>query len=174
MSTYVEVVISPATTTRPVVTSVSQATLLMGSSARAASSMVSEIWSAILSGWPSVTDSEVKRWEDLSFWSSAAFQVVGPASLCTISTAPRPSSPSCSPGWHGRLLLWRPWERNAPCCGRRHRPHYLRWRNPPLLARYRCPPRGPLPCSRASRGRRPQGPRGSPRILPQRGRDTAP
>ena len=58
-------------------TSVSQATLLIGSSASAASRMVSEIWSAILSGWPSVTDSEVKRCEVLSFWSSAAFQVVG-------------------------------------------------------------------------------------------------
>src|SRR5918995_3150809 len=169
MSTYVEVVISPATTTRPVVTSVSQATLLMGSSASAASRMVSEIWSAILSGWPSVTDSEVKRWEDLSFWSSAAFQVVGPAALSTIAISPVPSSPSCSPGWHGRLLLWRPWERNAPSHGRRYRPRYRRRRNLPLLARYRCPPQGPLPCSRASRGHLPRGPRASPRILPQRG-----
>ena len=32
-----------------------------GSSARTASSTESEIWSAILSGWPSVTDSEVKE-----------------------------------------------------------------------------------------------------------------
>ena len=54
-------VISPATTTSPVVTSVSQATRLLGSFARAASRIVSEIWSAILSGCPSVTDSEVKR-----------------------------------------------------------------------------------------------------------------
>src|SRR5439155_18456178 len=60
MSTYVSVVISPATTTRPVVMSVSQATRLIGSSLRTASRTESEIWSAILSGWPSVTDSDVK------------------------------------------------------------------------------------------------------------------
>src|SRR3982075_3697393 len=54
------VVISPATTTRPVVISVSQATRPMGSSFRTASRTESEIWSAILSGWPSVTDSDVK------------------------------------------------------------------------------------------------------------------
>src|ERR671933_347637 len=61
MSMYVSVVISPATTTRPVVISVSQATRPAGSSASTASSTPSEIWSAILSGCPSVTDSEVKR-----------------------------------------------------------------------------------------------------------------
>src|SRR5919201_1690708 len=61
MSTYVSVEISPATTTRPVVISVSQATRPLGSSPSTASSTESEIWSAILSGWPSVTDSEVKR-----------------------------------------------------------------------------------------------------------------
>src|SRR5690349_18513533 len=61
MSTHVSVVISPATTTRPVVISVSQATRPVGSSARTASRTASEIWSAILSGWPSVTDSEVKE-----------------------------------------------------------------------------------------------------------------
>src|SRR3712207_9476467 len=73
--------------TSPVVTRVSQATLLSGSSAIAASRMVSEIWSAILSGCPSVTDSEVNRCEDLSFWSSAAFQVVVPAVLSEIGRA---------------------------------------------------------------------------------------
>src|SRR5437764_611392 len=61
MSTYVFVVISPATTTRPVVISVSQATRPSGSSARTASSTESEIWSATLSGCPSVTDSEVNE-----------------------------------------------------------------------------------------------------------------
>src|SRR5919199_494916 len=61
MSTYISVVISPATTTRPVVISVSQATRPPGSSRRTASRTESEIWSAILSGWPSVTDSDVKR-----------------------------------------------------------------------------------------------------------------
>src|SRR3954467_12863086 len=59
--TYASVVTSPATTTRPVVTSVSTATRLCGSSARSASRTESLIWSAILSGCPSVTDSDVKR-----------------------------------------------------------------------------------------------------------------
>ena len=58
---YSSVVISPATTTSPVVISVSQATRLSGSSASTASRTASEIWSATLSGCPSVTDSEVKR-----------------------------------------------------------------------------------------------------------------
>src|SRR6202022_339448 len=48
-------------TTRPVAVRVSQATRLAGSSDRQASRMASEIWSASLSGWPSVTDSDVKR-----------------------------------------------------------------------------------------------------------------
>ena len=41
--------------------SVSQATRPVGSSLRTASRTASETWSAILSGWPSVTDSEVKE-----------------------------------------------------------------------------------------------------------------
>src|SRR5262245_4917630 len=45
----------------PVVTSVSIATRDWGSCRITASSTVSEIWSAILSGCPSVTDSEVNR-----------------------------------------------------------------------------------------------------------------
>src|ERR687897_2205156 len=61
MSTYTSVVISPETTTSPVFTSVSHATRPSGSSAITASRTPSEIWSAILSGWPSVTDSEVNR-----------------------------------------------------------------------------------------------------------------
>src|SRR5919198_787080 len=61
MSTYVSVVISPATRTSPVVISVSQATRPAGSSVRTASRTLSETWSATLSGCPSVTDSEVKR-----------------------------------------------------------------------------------------------------------------
>src|SRR5215211_1658623 len=61
MSTYVSVEISPDTTTRPVFTSVSHATRPYGSSRSTASSTPSEIWSAILSGCPSVTDSEVNR-----------------------------------------------------------------------------------------------------------------
>src|SRR3954470_16264316 len=62
MSTYVSVVISPETTTRPVFTSVSHATRPYGSSRSTASRTPSEIWSAILSGWPSVTDSDVNRY----------------------------------------------------------------------------------------------------------------
>src|SRR6266568_3843650 len=61
MSTYVWVVTSPATCTWPVVISVSTATRLPGSSLIMESRMASLIWSAILSGWPSVTDSDVKR-----------------------------------------------------------------------------------------------------------------
>src|SRR6478672_4169203 len=61
MSTYVSVEISPDTTIRPVLTSVSHATRPYGSSASTASSTPSEIWSAILSGCPSVTDSDVNR-----------------------------------------------------------------------------------------------------------------
>src|SRR5271165_7189566 len=48
-------------TTRPVAVKVSQATRLKGSSARQASRIASEIWSAILSGCPSVTDSDVNK-----------------------------------------------------------------------------------------------------------------
>src|SRR2546428_168878 len=44
----------------PVVTSVSHATRALGSLARIASRIASEIWSAILSGWPSVTEPEQK------------------------------------------------------------------------------------------------------------------
>ncbi|GBC86479.1 hypothetical protein HRbin12_00468 [bacterium HR12] len=62
MSTYSDVVISPATITMPVVTRVSQATRPSGSTARIASRIASEIWSASLSGCPSVTDSEVNRY----------------------------------------------------------------------------------------------------------------
>src|SRR3954468_8535023 len=64
MSTYREVVTSPATWTRPVVTIVSTATRLAGSFASIASRMESLIWSQILSGWPSVTDSDVNRRRD--------------------------------------------------------------------------------------------------------------
>ena len=61
MSTYVSVVISPPTRTRPVVANVSHATRAAGSFAKMASSTPSLTWSQSLSGWPSVTDSEVNR-----------------------------------------------------------------------------------------------------------------
>jgi len=57
-------VISPASTVNPVVTNVSAATRAYGSWARMASKMASEIWSATLSGWPSETDSDVKKYSD--------------------------------------------------------------------------------------------------------------
>src|SRR4051812_6239127 len=63
MSTYASVDISPPTTTKPVVMNVSQATRACGSLLRTASRTESEIWSAILSGCPSVTDSDVNEKE---------------------------------------------------------------------------------------------------------------
>ena len=54
-------VISPETNTTPVVTRVSHATRLFASWASIASRTASLIWSASLSGWPSVTDSDEKR-----------------------------------------------------------------------------------------------------------------
>src|SRR5438132_9533178 len=48
--------------TTPVVTKVSQATRPSGSDARISSRTASEIRSANLSGWPSVTDSDVNRY----------------------------------------------------------------------------------------------------------------
>ena len=47
--------------TSPVDTAVSQATRAEGSFSMMASRMASEIWSHTLSGWPSVTDSEVNK-----------------------------------------------------------------------------------------------------------------
>src|SRR6478735_8087708 len=60
ISTYASVVTSPATWTRPVVAMVSTATRDSGSLSSRASRIASLIWSQILSGCPSVTDSEVK------------------------------------------------------------------------------------------------------------------
>ena len=56
------VVISPASTTKPVLAKVSAATRAVGSCVRIASKMLSETWSASLSGWPSETDSEVNKY----------------------------------------------------------------------------------------------------------------
>ena len=49
---------------------VSQATRASGSSRRIASRMASETWSHILSGWPSVTDSEVNR-----YWAASTMLI---------------------------------------------------------------------------------------------------
>src|SRR5579863_5902178 len=54
-------------TTRPVAVRVSAATRLYGSCSRQASRIASDTWSAILSGWPSVTDSEVNKKRSLNF-----------------------------------------------------------------------------------------------------------
>src|SRR6476646_668538 len=62
MLRWTSVEISPETTAMPVLTSVSQATRPPGSSPMIASRTPSEIWSATLSGCPSVTDSDVKRY----------------------------------------------------------------------------------------------------------------
>src|SRR5882762_4778873 len=62
-STYARVVISPPIRTSPVVQKASHATRDIGSFASRASSTASEIWSQILSGCPSDTDSEVNKWD---------------------------------------------------------------------------------------------------------------
>ena len=59
-STFAVVLVSPASIQRLVVTSVSHATRPSGSCDRMRSSTASETLSQSLSGWPSVTDSEVK------------------------------------------------------------------------------------------------------------------
>ena len=63
-SAFVE--ISPRTMTRPVVVADSHATRASGSARMNASRIASETWSQSLSGWPSVTDSDVKRYCDAS------------------------------------------------------------------------------------------------------------
>ena len=57
---YPVVVISPPTSTSPVVVKLSQATCDVGSCRSASSSTASETWSQTLSGWPSPTLSDVK------------------------------------------------------------------------------------------------------------------
>src|SRR5690349_22560697 len=61
MSRSAWVVTSPITTHRPLVIADSQATRACGSWASIPSSTASETWSQILSGCPSVTDSDVSR-----------------------------------------------------------------------------------------------------------------
>ena len=88
--------------------SVSQATRPVGSSARTASRTASETWSAILSGWPSVTDSEVKGNERAAIGaegyqqlgSAVGYSVVGsrrirlPTSSCSGSPPSTAQTPS--------------------------------------------------------------------------------
>src|SRR5690606_18362341 len=61
-SRYILDLTSPAKTTCPVVTRVSIATRESSSHAKKLSIRASEIWSAILSGCPSDTDSEVNKY----------------------------------------------------------------------------------------------------------------
>src|ERR1700758_318739 len=68
-SKYVLDFTSPARITCPVVTSVSQATLLCGSNAKKLSIKASDIWSATLSGCPSLTDSEVNKYPIVYFYN---------------------------------------------------------------------------------------------------------
>jgi hypothetical protein len=68
--------ISPAIIAMPVVTIVSQATRDCVSCSRIESSIASEIWSATLSGCPSETDSEVKRYPDIYFSPYSVFKAV--------------------------------------------------------------------------------------------------
>src|ERR1700674_2172874 len=76
----------------PVVTSVSQATRPHGSSRSTSSRMASEIWSATLSGWPSVTDSEVNRCASVSLIITPLTQRAlagGPAVVQNLPDSPR-------------------------------------------------------------------------------------
>ena len=67
ISTFALLVISPITIIVPAVTAVSQATRLNGSPFMNSSSIASEIISHILSGCPSVTDSEVNIFRSIFF-----------------------------------------------------------------------------------------------------------
>src|ERR1700674_1235534 len=96
---------------RPVVTKVSQATLPMASWQSTASRMASEIWSAILSGCPSVTDSEVNRKLRL-FWVKA----IAPSGIARAPLAGslgRLSASAHSLDVAGRLQVQIRYERNA-------------------------------------------------------------
>ena len=72
MSTLAVVEISPMQSTMPVSTMVSHATRALLSCSRIASSTASEIWSQILSGCPSVTDSDVNKVLAMKFFLSVS------------------------------------------------------------------------------------------------------
>src|SRR5215467_6680947 len=118
ISTYVRVVTSPATCTWPVVIIVSTATRLPGSSLIMESRMASLIWSAILSGWPSVTDSDVKRRRATSalpsLWVTAVSLSWAAASLSAASLLGQPRDDQI-PHHVGEGFL-------GPAGDRRHRP----------------------------------------------------
>src|SRR5439155_19084900 len=105
MSTYPSVVISPETNTTPVVTRVSHATRLLGSLASIASKTASLIWSASLSGCPSVTDSDENRWPVLMI-ARVYRRVRSPARTTSLGAglSPRAREPSDEVA-HGRREL---------------------------------------------------------------------
>src|SRR5699024_3002583 len=82
------VVISPITMTNPVVVAVSQATRLIGSFSISASKIASEMASHILSGWPSVTDSEVNNLFSIIFSLSFSFAHSGNLRFSDIGKGP--------------------------------------------------------------------------------------
>src|SRR5688572_32851876 len=81
----------------PVVVAASQATRAWGSSRRIASRIASEIWSHILSGCPSVTDSDVNR-----YCAASTMLTWGSLSVCgvarRVSPAARPPTQDVRPG----------------------------------------------------------------------------
>src|SRR5512134_2280659 len=86
---YAEVVISPATTATPVVSRVSQATRDPASWSSISSRIASDTWSATLSGWPSVTDSDVKTWRlELDIGRQDSGSGIGGGTLAQASAAP--------------------------------------------------------------------------------------
>src|SRR4249920_2158416 len=80
--------ISPATTAMPVVHMLSQATRLYGSCSNMPSRTASLIWSHILSGWPSVTDSDVNM-NRLTFASLVAGASSGSCGAVGSAASPR-------------------------------------------------------------------------------------
>ena len=104
------VVTSPATCTWPVVSMVSTATRLRGSWRSRSSRIASLIWSAILSGWPSVTDSDVNRRFDTNFFLlSLVYRSPAWARACLgARPGPHPEHPTavegCRPASRGLAL----------------------------------------------------------------------
>src|SRR5258706_6250326 len=142
MGTSAVVVTSPIVARKSLVTAVSHATRAAGSCASIASRIASDTWSHTLSGWPSVTDSEVSRYElDVvnevmvsgAAWSPAAILAPGEAE----TGRPAISFPAPQPG--SRLAGGPPTRRPPPRPGpaaepaaRRCRPARGRCAGPPI------------------------------------------
>src|SRR5229473_838512 len=93
MSRSACVVTSPMTTHSPFVIALSHATRACGSCASMPSSTASETWSHTLSGWPSVTDSEVRRkeCEDPKELATTTANDIGPSCRCAGGDPPEPA-----------------------------------------------------------------------------------